>query len=265
MRHGGLGWVRDPERKPGERQDWSAAEIIAETEPPEAHSNRHLIATILNQGMLPTCVTNVAVQAIRACQISRNVPPVLGSRLFAHYIARSTQGAHNALGGINYRTLFDVLDTFGLPAEIHWAYDDSVDGPNPKWQQMPAADAFRMAYDQKVPLQRHRIYEFGDARLTAVRRAVSQGKVVAFGAMVTEAFCENKYGAQIVPPPAVWGDVVGGHAMLIAEYDRESFGGPNSWGKNFGDNGWFKLSPEYIALEYAADFWIVDQAVKFTS
>jgi C1A family cysteine protease len=54
--------------------------------------------------------------------------------------------------------------------------------------------------------------------------------------------------------------LVGGHALLFSKYDKHKqlFGGPNSWGTGWGDNGKFTIPFGYLASgRLSADFWTI--------
>jgi hypothetical protein len=50
------------------------------------------------------------------------------------------------------------------------------------------------------------------------------------------------------------GEVLGGHDLLFSKYDKHKrvFGGPNSWGTGWGDNGKFTIPFEYLMNNYLA-------------
>ena len=58
------------------------------------------------------------------------------------------------------------------------------------------------------------------------------------------------------------GQSIGGHAVLIAGYDDATsrFLVRNSWGENWGNNGYFTMPYAYVTNnQYCDDFWIVRQ------
>ena len=54
--------------------------------------------------------------------------------------------------------------------------------------------------------------------------------------------------------------VLGGHDLFYSKYNKNTgeFGGPNSWGKGWGDAGKFTISFEYLTnSNLAGDFWTI--------
>lgn len=259
----GLGWMPDPPKGAGEKPDWDASAILGASPPPPSATCRPLILSVLDQGAWPTCVSHAFMQAVRACHAAQGVDaPKLGSRLWAHFMSRAEHGEQDTLGGTFYRTMFHAVDKLGFPPEAAWPYSAELLAGKPRWSVVPATNAFRLAFDQRQPLAYRRVQEVGEARLTAVRRAISQGRVVLFGALVTEDFCANRIRSLVLPPGK--GDAIaGGHAMVAAEYDEEGFGVVNSWGVGWGDEGWCRFSPQYMTDPVANDFWVVEHFPAF--
>ena len=53
--------------------------------------------------------------------------------------------------------------------------------------------------------------------------------------------------------------MIGGHAIAIVGYDKEEdmFIIRNSWGVDWGMNGYCKIPADYICSDKANDFWIL--------
>lgn len=59
--------------------------------------------------------------------------------------------------------------------------------------------------------------------------------------------------------------ILGGHAVMAVGYDdrRQWFVVRNSWGKTWGDEGYFYMPYEFMQnTNYASDFWTVRQVVE---
>ena len=64
----------------------------------------------------------------------------------------------------------------------------------------------------------------------------------------------------IMPMPEEDEDMLGGHAVMAAGYDNDTrmFLVRNSWGKNWGDNGYFWMPYDYISkTKNCSDFWTI--------
>ena len=163
----GLGWLPDPPKLSGQKQDWNAAILLGSDTPPIRASAREHILSILNQGDYPTCVSHAIFQAIRAAHSRIGIEnPVLGSRLFGNYLSKASHGAQLLDQGTYIRTMLDSLKEFGFPPESLWPYLDVTveEKGKPRWALMPPAASFRGAFDQRQPIEFRKIYETGYAR-----------------------------------------------------------------------------------------------------
>ena len=194
------------------------------------------------------------------------------SRLFPYYLARAYDHTTKEDAGTNIRTIFRAVNKFGFCAESAWPYDDNTDpknGPTP-FSQMPPANAFRLAYDQRLSadnLQANvidyaRITETGDARINAIKLASSQRHLIVFGTTVSEEFCGDMSAnnGKPIAPPGPGATIAGGHAMSIGGYDADGAHIINSWSEAFGQRGWCKFAWEYMAWSQTTDLWIVRRA-----
>lgn len=272
----GLGYLPDA---PSDK-DWGAEPLLsaASVLVAETGSARRLVAGILNQGGLGSCVANAGFQALRAAQIKAllerglSLPEAialapLGSRLFGYRLARATHGDEMNDSGTYPRAFFQVVTKFGFPTEDAWTYDDRVveeDGSPGKFTRDPGHGAYQAAFDQKEPTEYRRIFETGYDRVDVIKQAISQEHLIVFGTDVSRPFANGDAGNGKPLPPPVGLTIAGGHAMCLAEYDRDGAKGPNSWGEGFGDAGWFYFSWDYIAWERTRDLWIVKRAPVYS-
>lgn len=294
-----LGWKKQPH---DDRDHDALKVMLAAAPPtvPESASNADLVKTDLDQLQLGSCTANGSGQAVHAAQILKMVEIALGewtaagnapalfdtraatvraqsqlefwSRLMAYYIARSYEGTVKEDAGANIRDIFKGINKFGFCPESLWPYNDNTDprnGPTP-FSEMPPSAAYRAAYDQRTSAQNVQanvidyalIRATGQARIDAIKLAVSQRHLVVFGTTVTETFCSDMTanGGRPIDPPTNGKDIAGGHCMAIGAYDREGAGIINSWSKQFGQDGWCKFSWDYITWVETTDLWVVRRA-----
>jgi len=245
-------------------KDWPASRILKAVRPlalPESVRLNYLISTILNQGGLGSCVANALAQAIRASLLRvGTISPALPSRLALYRYARDVLGTPQEDSGATFRGALDACRKLGYGPETAWPYDDGPD----KFKLLPSSAYQRQAHDQVGGLTYYRINATGDDRLNAIRTALADKRVVVFGTDVTTDFADYNPGSAPLPAPKDGDRILGGHGLCLAEYGPGYFGGPNSWGINYGDNGWFRMSLEYIAADCSRDFWIIDAAMNFS-
>ncbi len=279
-----LGNRPDAIKQPGDKPDHIADHLRALPPPPVAASARYLVPSVLNQGGLGSCTTNAAMLAIRASHIKQFLSDYLamgmsyldalakavatvelGSRLFPYYFARAYSHETAQDAGTELRLVFMALNKFGFPAERLWPYSDDA-SPTGPFQRMPGSLAIQAAYDQKSPTIYQRIVALSDADLLdQIRRAINAGYLVNFGTDVTVAFTrEETDPAKPLAPPSSSASIAGGHALTIAEYDGDDFGIPNSWGPDFGIEGWFRMSGAYLTWSQSRDFWIVKSSPRYS-
>jgi C1A family cysteine protease len=124
----------------------------------------------------------------------------------------------------------------------------------------PSFSAFRDASDRKWIDGYYRISESGANRIAAVKAAIAKGFPVVYGQEVDSSW-ENYDGTTVLQPSKT---SIGGHSTFLYAYDAEHdvFLGQNSWGKDWGNGGRYKISPAAIGAATASDFWIVDHTPK---
>lgn len=95
--------------------------------------------------------------------------------------------------------------------------------------------------------------------ISDIKHALCNDHLVVFSIAIYESF-ENSVGSDgIVPVPQANEQELGGHAMCIVGYDDTLHGGSfivrNSWGTNWGDNGYCYMP--YTMYKYIMDAWTV--------
>lgn len=261
-----FGYKRDPMQKTGSDgavSDWWAkdkdvSELLASVPQLSAGDiDLRPYCTETNQYALSACAGNATADAV---EIVTNVDETLAakledrtpdpcpqlSRLFVYAMARTLDGSLAADQGTFIRSCFEVLSRFGVPEETVWPYDDS------KVFVSPSMIAQRSALGHKIHSY-YRIKSTGQDRLDEVVSALRAMKPVVFGTLIEESFRSVGSLAPVGPPK---GTTIGGHAMIIVGFIGGNFLVKNSWGKGWGDKGYFLMSPEYLAWEETWDLWV---------
>jgi C1A family cysteine protease len=102
-----------------------------------------------------------------------------------------------------------------------------------------------------------------EQNITAIKEVLSQGYPVLFAIGVYTSFDCND---GIVPMPMMESDYLrGGHAILLVGYDEknEVFTFRNSWGEEWGNNGYCQIPYQYVEdTSLAHDFWVIKSVKK---
>jgi len=202
-----------------------------------------------NQGSTQSCVANAVIKALEIKRIQKYgmTAHVDLSRLAVYYLARELMnppecsidtGTHISLG-------FDVLRRFGVPPETDWSWAESKVCIPPSWRAM------RKAYLHKIT-SFYKIRSEGNDRVKDVLQCLRSGNPVVFGTTVGENWHKYQRGDVLISPS----EVTGRHATVLVGYKDGLFLGENSWGLNWGSEGFYKMNPSVIASEDSLDFWV---------
>jgi C1A family cysteine protease len=177
------------------------------------------------------------------------------SRLFTYYATRILEGTVNEDSGASMRNAIKSVANFGCIRESLWWYNEK------KFTVNPPQKLWKAAATDKI-LSYHRI---DDGDLATIKSTLAHGYVIAFGMQVFNAMLTEEVAKSgIVPTPNENETNVGGHAVVLVGYDdtKQMFKVRNSWGKNWGDCGYFWLGYDYVgSRELCNDFWVVVSSV----
>ena len=176
------------------------------------------------------------------------------SRLFLYKVTRNLLGWHGDTGAY-LRSTMKAMALFGTLPEKHYPYDVS------NFDQEPTAFDYSFAQNYQG-LSYYRLDQKGLSKsdvLGRVKTFLARGYPSMFG---FDVYNFGNAKGEIRYPNA--SDVYrGGHAVVAIGYDDdrqiESEKGAlmirNSWGEDWGDNGYGWLPYKYITTGMAVDFW----------
>jgi C1A family cysteine protease len=244
--NGWYGWVPD---RPDHR-DFSYAAIARPPKklPPEVDLRRRC-SPVEDQGNLGSCTANALVGNLEFLEVKAGRPPTDLSRLFIYYNERALEGTIQEDSGAALRDGIKTLVKQGVCAEPTWPYQIG------KFAVKPPAACYREALDHQV-VSYHRILT-----LTEMRQCLAEGYPFVFGFTVYEAFESEamaKTGLLEMPQPDE--AVLGGHAVVAVGYRDtvERFIVRNSWGRKWGQAGYFTMPYGYLKdRNLSDDFWTI--------
>jgi len=211
--------------------------------PPNSVDLRPKCSPVENQGDLGCCT---------ACALTGNLEflkKLIFSRLFLYYNERMIRNTQNTDSGASIRDGIKSLTKLGDCTENLWPYiiNEFTVKPNQK------------AYTDALKYLVLSYYRIG--ALAEMKHTLSLGYPFVFGFSVYESF-ESADVAKtgIVPMPGKKEHLLGGHAVMAVGFNdnQEHFIVRNSWGKSWGDNGYFYMPYAYLEnSSLASDFWTI--------
>jgi hypothetical protein len=211
---------------------------------------RQYCTAIEDQGNLGSCTGNAIAGAIELLNKRNNKTRDI-SRLFIYYYERVYEGTVGYDSGAYIRDGIKVTYTYGASLESLWPYYIN------SYRTKPSATALKDAAKRKVTLYQRAI------DFNACIDALSNGYPVIIGFTVYDSFESGNwyYTTGIMPYPNTRTEsVLGGHAVLLVGFNKntQQFIARNSWGTNWGLNGYFYMPFSVIQdTSMSSDFWVI--------
>jgi C1A family cysteine protease len=244
----GQGFRPEPENP----RHWGFEEMLRPVmAPPNSYGDVDLrlwATPVLDQGRTNSCVAHAVVSALglKLTQQSGDSPVSL-SRMAVYYLGRELMDPPECQvdQGLYISFAFDVLRRFGVPPESAWPWDETKLHTPPSWKAM------RKAYEHKIRAY-YKILSGGPDRVSAVVECLQAGYPVVFGTTTGMNWHLYKKGDVLTLPDTVRGR----HATVLVGFQDGKFIGQNSWGPDWGMDGFYWMSPEVIAATESRDFWV---------
>jgi C1A family cysteine protease len=238
------GWVPD---RPDHRDQLYAAIAAPPRTLPSAVDLRATCSPVEDQGRLGSCTANALVGNLEFLEKKAGRTVTDLSRLFVYYNERVLEGSVNEDAGAMIRDGVKTLVKLGVCAEKKWGYDIA------KFAVKPTAACFRQALTHQLESY-HRLVTLQD-----MLSCLAEGYPFVFGFSVYEAFESTtvaKSGQLNLPKRSE--KALGGHAVMAVGYDdaTKRFLVRNSWGKDWGQQGYFTMPYAYLDdRNLADDLW----------
>ncbi len=243
------GWIPDlPDHRDLEYKISSKRVIL-----PESYDLRKIkiMPEVLDQGEIGSCTANAAASAHLFCKLnSSSTNSVTNvSRSFIYHYERVLEKTYPSDSGAQIRTAIKVLSKYGACAESLFPYSEDT------YNKKPTAKMNKDALNRQI-LKYKRLTR----SLTSFKKCLYFGNPFLFGFTVYSSIDNISKTNNVLALPNESDDMEGGHAVLAVGYDNtmNSFIVMNSWGKDWGDNGYFYLPYEYLTnTNLSDDFWAI--------
>jgi len=241
------GWVPDlpDHRDKHYKVPWKSGRAL----PPRVDLRGHC-PPVYNQGKkLQSCTANAIGAAIEFDQIRQQSSEAFRpSRLFIYYNARWMNGTVDSDPGVGIREGLKTVAKRGVCPESLWPYKVR------KFRRKPSRECYLEA-KKHSGIVYHRLRR----NLLHMKICLASGYPFIFGMTVFDSFESKKLKRTgHAPMPRLYERSQGGHAVLAVGYTHRHFIVRNSWGTNWGMNGYFTLPYDYLNNPHLSDdFWTI--------
>ena len=226
IRRRGRGWIPDA---PDERDYCLGDMPLGGMTAPLAADLSDYVEQVYDQGRTNSCVAN----AIAAAYAIRDQKARPLSRLFIYFNARAYMGSQWWDGGCAPRNALRGLMKIGAPAEDDWTFTT-----NPlRVNRRPSWRAYSQAYKTMGGLRYARVVGVDECKVSIAAR-----RPVLLGMQIGREF--SSLGGKVLEPTM---KPRGRHMVLIVGYDMDVFTILNSYGKDWGINGFGQISAECVS------------------
>jgi C1A family cysteine protease len=209
---------------------------------------------VFDQGQLGSCTANAISGALKTWMVKNDYKyPYVPSRLDIYYQERVLEGTVNQDAGAIIRDGFKVINDMGVCPEDensqwNWPYDIS------KFTQAPPPSC-----EADGMLHKCLSYAQVNQDKASIQSALINGFPLVIGISVFEQIESSQCAKDgIITVPGLFDAPIGGHALRVSSYDENYVSGPNSWGKSWGDNGYYHLPWAYVLNpQLCSDIWSV--------
>ena len=229
--------------------------VLSDAALPTRVDNRDLCSPVEDQGALGSCTAQAVVGLMEYMMRRAGNQHINGSRLFVYKVTRNLLGWIGDQGAY-LRTAMQAVSMFGVPPERYLPYDIA------RYEEEPSAFLYSFADDfQALNYARLDPRDASpDDVLALVKRVLAADFAVVFGFSVYNSLSNSPD----IPLPCRLDTLQGGHAVMAVGYDDErevDCGAPgaliirNSWGVDWGEQGYGYLPYDYVLRGLARDFW----------
>jgi len=249
------GWVKSPENPDDVYVENHAAFKLTAEPIPDKIDLRQYCSPVFDQKNIGSCTGNALVGALEYLEnkdkdLESNGQFCHLSRLFVYYNEREVEGTVSQDAGAHISDGIKVLSEEGACSETVWPYDEK------KFTIKPTVEAYQDGLTRKISG-----YAKVNQDLDSIKKVLASGYPIVFGFTVYPSFeSEDVADSGEVDMPGIFEKAIGGHAVLLVGFkdSTKKFIVRNSWGPDWGDNGYFTLPYKYVIdPKLACDFWTI--------
>jgi C1A family cysteine protease len=267
-----FGWIPDfPDLRdytPDDSRMLSMTSPIENTQPetlPSSFDLRRWCSPVENQEQLGSCTAHAVSAVVEYFENKSFEKYINASRLFLYKTTRNLMRMSGDTGA-TLKASLGALILFGMPPEEYWPYDADKFDTEPS----PFCYAFGQNY-RCISYFRHDPAGVSPSEILAsVKKYLAAGVPSIFGFTVYNEIRQAGADGK-VPFPGSREKLLGGHAIPAVGYDdnveitsrltgattKGALLFQNSWGKEWGMEGYGWLPYEYVLKGLACDFWSI--------
>ena len=240
----GLGWNPTPGLTPGISA--SAAALAQGTAIPASVDLSAWSPPVGSQGAVNACTSWATGYYFRYWLRNRTLGET--STFAPMYLYSQIYAATGVDNGSTFPQNFDILETQGIAHA-----SDYPQGPLDYWTPPTAAER-KAAAPYAVASDNLIFAGPNSGNRAAIEASLAAGRPVVISLPVYDNFYDLAAGSSFVDLPSAGDGLHGNHAVFAAKYDAAGLWIENSWGTDWGKNGWAELSWAFVN-QYAKEGW----------
>lgn len=244
------------------------AEVSVPDSLPESVDLRAWCSPVTNQGKINACTAHAAAALVEFIETRARGKAICASPLFLYKVTRNLMGQTGDTGA-NTRSAMKALSAIGIPPEQYYPYDEA------KFDEEPPAFCYSLAaryrsveYRRLDPKDRPK-----EEVLKVVKTLLSQQRPVMFGVMAYLGTWPQFATSDRLPlPNKDDARPFGAHNVAVVGYDDRittqnasdpsirttgAFLIKNSYGAEWGNNGYGWIPYDYLLQRKTIDWWTI--------
>ncbi|MCP4156191.1 MAG: C1 family peptidase [bacterium] len=275
----GMGWLPDlPNIHDKTHEHNEVAALLAKFKLQDKEKKKKLppkvdlkqwFAPILNQEKINACTAFASTALVEYYEKRAFGNTIEGSRMFLYKITKNLLQLTGNVG-VYPRTAMEALALFGTPPEKYWPYDADKIDTEPTAFCYAFADNYKAIDYYRLDSPTCQTQDLVDT----IKIFLAHGLPPMIGITIYSSLLSKKmFMTGVIPFPGKNEKIVGGHCVALAGYDDTkkisnlddpnatpttgAFLLKNSWGTQWGTNGYGWLPYEYALKGIVKDCWML--------